>query len=121
VNSTQFGKLLAYPVDGQIYAQPLYMTGLSINGGTHDVVFVETQNNSVYAFDADATSSQTAQTFWKVNLGHFVYKGDLYGVNPNVGILSTPVIDATTNTLYLVVETSNTGPNGTPFFFMPSM
>jgi hypothetical protein len=116
VNSTQFGKLLAYPVDGQIYAQPLYMTGLSINGGTHDVVFVETQNNSVYAFDADATSSQTAQTFWKVNLGHFVYKGDLYGVNPNVGILSTPVIDATTNTLYLVVETSNTGPNGTPFF-----
>jgi hypothetical protein len=116
VNSTQFGKLLSYPVDGQVYAQPLYMSQLSIGGGTYDVVFVETQNNSVYAFDADATSSQTAQTFWHVNLGPSVYKGDIYGVNPNVGILSTPVIDATTNTMYLVVETSNTGPNGTPFF-----
>ncbi|MFZ0421147.1 MAG: hypothetical protein WAM04_23810 [Candidatus Sulfotelmatobacter sp.] len=119
VNSTQFGKLLAYPVDGQIYAQPLYMSELSINGGTYDVVFVETQNNSVYAFDADATSSQTAQTFWHVGpstLGPSVVKDDIYGVNPNVGILSTPVIDATTNTMYLVVETSNTGPNGTPFF-----
>jgi hypothetical protein len=116
VNSTQFGKLLAYPVDGQAYAQPLYVAGLSIAGGTHDVVFVETQNNSVYAFDADSTSSQNAQTFWHVNLGPSVYKGDITGVNPNVGILSTPVIDSTTNTMYLVVETSNTGPNFTPFF-----
>jgi len=116
VNATQFGKLLSYPVDGQVYAQPLYMAGLSIAGGTHDVVFVETQNNSVYAFDADATSSQTAQTFWHQTLGPSVVKNDLYGVNPNVGILSTPVIDTTTNTMYLVVETSNTGPNGTPFF-----
>lgn len=116
VNSTTFGKLLAYPVDGQAYAQPLYMSQVKISGGTHDVVFVETQNNSVYAFDADATSTQNAQTFWHVNLGPSVYKGDLYGVNPDVGILSTPVIDASTNTMYLVVETSNTGPNGTPFF-----
>ncbi|MFZ0318427.1 MAG: Ig-like domain-containing protein [Candidatus Sulfotelmatobacter sp.] len=119
VNSTQFGKLLSYPVDGQVYAQPLYISQLSIAGGTYDVVFVETQNNSVYAFDADATSPQTAQTFWHVGpstLGPSVYKGDLYGVNPNVGILSTPVIDASTNTMYLMVETSNTGPNGTPFF-----
>ncbi len=118
VNSTQFGKLLAYPVDGQIYAQPLYMPNLSIAGGTHDVAFVATQNNSVYAFDADATS-QNAQTFWHVGpqtLGPSVVKNDPYGVNPNVGILSTPVIDATTSTMYLVVETSNTGPNGTPFF-----
>lgn len=119
VNSSQFGKLLSYPVDGQIYAQPLYISQLSIAGGTYDVVFVVTQNNSVYAFNADATSPQTAQTFWHVGpqtLGPSVVKNDLYGVNPNVGILSTPVIDATTNTMYLVVETSNTGPNGTPFF-----
>jgi len=115
VNSNQFGKLLAYPVDGQIYAQPLYLPRLSISNGTHDVVFVETQNNSVYAFDADATS-ETPTTFWHVNLGPNVFKGDITGVNPNVGILSTPVIDSTTNTLYLVVETSQTGPNGTPFF-----
>jgi hypothetical protein len=105
VNSTQFGKLLAYPVDGQVYAQPLYMPGLNIAGGTHDVVFVVTQNNSVYAFDADATSSATAQTFWHAGpLGPNVYKGDEYGVYPSVGILSTPVIDASTNTIYLVAE-----------------
>jgi hypothetical protein len=115
VNSTQFGKLLAYPVDGQIYAQPLYMSGLSIAGGTHDVVFVETQSNSVYAFDADATASSPT-TFWHVNLGPPVTVDDSGGPWPNVGILSTPVIDSTTNTMYLVAETSDTGPNGTPFF-----
>ncbi len=119
VNSAQFGKLYSYPVDGQVYAQPLYLPQLNIAGGTHDVVFVETQNNSVYAFDADATSSQAGQTFWHIGpqtLGPSVVKNDLYGVNPNVGILSTPVIDTTTNTMYMVVETSHTGPNATPFF-----
>jgi hypothetical protein len=115
VNSTQFGKLLAYPVDGQIYAQPLYISALSIAGGMHDVVFVETQSNSVYAFDADATASNP-MTFWHVNLGPPVTVDDSGGPWPNVGILSTPVIDSSTNTMYLVAETSNTGPNGTPFF-----
>lgn len=106
VNSTQFGKLLSYPVDGQIYAQPLYMPQLSINGGAHDVVFVETQNNSVYAFDADATAS-TPTTFWHVNLGPPIAVYDSGGPWPNVGILSTPVIDATTNTMYVVAHVSN--------------
>ncbi len=116
VNSSTFGKLLAYPVDGQVYAQPLYMAGLNIAGGTHDVVFVVTQNNSVYAFSADATSSATAQTFWHAGpLGPSVYKGDITGVNPNVGILSTPVIDASTNTMYLVAEEGGKG-DPTPFF-----
>ncbi len=116
VNSTQFGKLLAYPVDGQVYAQPLYMPGLNIAGGTYDVVFVVTQNNSVYAFNADATSSATAQTFWHAGpLGPSVYKGDITGVNPNVGILSTPVIDASTNTMYLVAEEGGKA-DPTPFF-----
>jgi hypothetical protein len=115
VNSTQFGKLLSYPVDGQIYAQPLYLSALNLAGGTHDVVFVETQSNSVYAFDADATASNPT-TFWKVNLGPPVTVDDSGGPWPNVGILSTPVIDSTTNTIYVVAETSSTGPNGTPFF-----
>ena len=116
VNSATFGKLLAYPVDGQVYAQPLYMAGLNIAGGTHDVVFVVTQNNSVYAFNADATSSATAQTFWHAGpLGPSVYKGDITGVNPNVGILSTPAIDASTNTMYLVAEEGGKG-DPTPFF-----
>ncbi len=110
VNSTQFGKLFSYPVDGQIYAQPLYLPQLSISGGTHDVVYVATQNNSVYAFDA--TGTQTTP-FWQVNLGAPVYKGEQYGVNPYVGILATPVIDPTTNTIYVVAET--TGTSG-PFY-----
>ena len=112
VNSTQFGKLASYPVDGQIYAQPLYVPNVSIPGvGLRNVVFVETQNDSVYAFDADATSPQTMQRFWFQHLGTSVPKGDVSGVNPNVGILSTPVIDATTNTMYLFAEIQ-----GGPFY-----
>jgi hypothetical protein len=113
VNSTQFGKLLAYPVDGQVYAQPLYLSQLSIAGGTHNVVFVATMNNSIYAFDADATSSQTAQTFWHASLGSAISLCDTGGPCPQVGIISTPVIDATTNTMYLVAEQSPNNP--TPF------
>ena len=110
VNSSQFGKLISYPVDGQIYAQPLYVPQVNIAGkGTYDVIYVVTQNNSVYAFDADATSA-TPTTLWKVNLGASVPKYDTEGVSPNVGILSTPVIDASTNTMYLVAEVNNTSP-----------
>jgi hypothetical protein len=114
VNQATFGKLYAYPVDGQIYGQPLYMPQLSIPGnGTHNVVFVTTQNNSVYAFDASATSAQTSQTLWHRNFGTPVNANDSGGPAPNVGILSTPVIDVTTNTIYLVVE--NPGSNGPAF------
>jgi hypothetical protein len=109
VNSNQFGKLLSYPVDGQIYAQPLYVPQMSINGGTHDVVFVETQNNSVYAFDADATSTNPT-TFWHVNLGAPIAVYDSGGPWPNVGILSTPVIDVTTNTMYVVAHVNGANP-----------
>ncbi|HVI07922.1 MAG TPA: hypothetical protein VND65_06470 [Candidatus Binatia bacterium] len=107
VNSTQFGKVAAYPVDGQIYAQPLYMPQLSINSGTHDTVFVATMNDSVYAFDANAASTSLS-TFWHVKLGTAVSVNDPQGPSPIVGILSTPVIDATTNTMYLVTENSGT-------------
>lgn len=106
VNPNQFGKLLSYPVDGQIYAQPLYVPQVNINGATHDIVYVATQNNSVYAFDADATSSNPT-TFWHVNLGPPIPVYDAYGPWPNVGILSTPVIDSTTNTMYVVAHVSN--------------
>src|ERR1700733_12780032 len=53
VNSSQFGKLFLLPVDDQIYAGILYVSALQISGGTHNVIFVATGNNSVYAFDAD--------------------------------------------------------------------
>jgi hypothetical protein len=110
VNSTQFGKIAAYAVDGQIYAQPLYLPAVSIAGSSHAVVYTVTQNNSVYAFDA--TGTQTTP-FWQINLGTPVPKNDVEGVNPYVGILSTPLIDATTNTMYLVSETAGTA---VPFY-----
>jgi hypothetical protein len=116
VNSGQFGKLATYAVDGQVYAQPLYLPSVSIAGGTHNVVYVVTQNNSVYAFDADASSTHQAKVFWQDPLGPSVPKHDVEGVNPNVGILSTPVIDATTNTIYVVAEES--GQNATTPFFL---
>jgi hypothetical protein len=110
VNSTQFGKLFSYAVDGQIYAQPLYLEQINIAGTLQDVVFVVTQNNSVYAFDA--TGKQTTP-LWQINLGPSVTKNDYSGVSPVVGILSTPVIDATTSTMYLVAETAGAS---TPFW-----
>jgi hypothetical protein len=108
VNSTQFGKIISYPVDGQIYGQPLYLPQVNIGGGTYDVVFVATQNNSLYAFDADATTQAT--TFWTKNFGPPLEVNDPGGPWPDVGILSTPVIDVTTNTIYVVAHEANTDP-----------
>lgn len=65
VNSTNFGKLFTDSVDGQVYAQPLFVENLSLSGGTHNVVFVCTESNSVYAFDADTGGT----TYWHVKLG----------------------------------------------------
>jgi outer membrane protein assembly factor BamB len=104
VNSNQFGKLFTYAVDGYVQAQPLYMYGLTVNGDTHNVAFVATENNSVYAIDAD-----TGLLLWTVNLGPAV-PSSVEGCNAvtgfnQVGITGTPVIDATTNTLYVATKT----------------
>ncbi len=55
VNSTTFGKLFSYGADGYVYAQPLYVAGLTIAGGKHNVLFVATQHDSVFAFDAEVS------------------------------------------------------------------
>ncbi len=95
VNSSTFGKLGTWPVDGQVYAQPLFVSGLSIAGGLHNVVFVSTMHNSVYAFDADAVS--LVPVLWQVNLGKSVPAALLFGpygdIQNEVGILGTGVID----------------------------
>src|SRR5258705_3057469 len=57
VNQSKFGKRVTYPVDGQVYAQPLYLPNLTVGGRAHNVVFAATENDTVYAFDADATSA----------------------------------------------------------------
>ena len=64
VNVNQFGKLFAMPVDGQVYAQPLYVPNVSIAGGTHNVVIIATENDSVYAFDADSGGAP----LWKASM-----------------------------------------------------
>ncbi|WP_161557462.1 lectin-like domain-containing protein [Acidisarcina polymorpha] len=102
VNSSQFGKLFTVNVDGEVYAQPLYVSNLPIVGGTHNVVYVATMNNTVYALDAD-----TGARLWTRNLGTPINTGEvevgsvLARISP-IGILSTPVIDPATRIMYLV-------------------
>src|SRR3954469_3477203 len=111
VNSATFGKLFSYTVTGGVSAEPLYVSNLTIAGGTHNVVFVATENNDVYAFDAVNNGAGGGQ-LWHVNLGLAAVTpppntafGSRYGpyadVSPQVGITSTPVIDLASNTMYL--------------------
>jgi hypothetical protein len=108
VNFGGFGKLFSYAVDGYVYAQPLYVFGLSIPGqGTHNVVFAATEHNSVYAFDADSNGGANGGLLWQVNLGPSAPTPDanlnfnFTPIQPEVGITGTPVIDLPSGTLYV--------------------
>jgi len=111
VNSNLFGKLFSYPVDGYVYAQPLYMSNLAIPGqGTRNVVFVATQHDSVYAFDADgnAPGQLWRRSFIDPAGGVTpVPQPDVLNADivPEIGITGTPVIDSTSSTLYVVAKT----------------
>jgi PA14 domain/Concanavalin A-like lectin/glucanases superfamily/Chitobiase/beta-hexosaminidase C-terminal domain/Immunoglobulin I-set domain len=121
VNVSTFGRLITYPVDGYIYTQPLYVAGLVIPGqGTHNAVFVATEHNSVYAFDADNNGGPNGGVLWSTNLGASALSnnhefGDRYNGNnytdivPEVGITGTPVIDPVSGTLYVDVRTRVVG------------
>ena len=113
VNAQQFGKLFAFPVEGEVYGQPLYLPNVTIPGqGIHNVVYVATQHDMVYAFDADGKSTTPLwqRSFINPNAGITpVASNDIADgyedIQPEVGITSTPVIDTSTGTLYVVAKT----------------
>ena len=107
VNQNQFGKRFSYQVDGQIYAQPLYLSNLKIGSSTHNVVFAATENNTVYAFDVDGT--QSSSPIWHVNLGVAPSSPDQEGISPIIGITATPVIDEGTGTIYIANVAEESG------------
>ena len=120
VNATQFGKLFSQTVDAQVYAQPLYLPNITIAGQQHNVVFVATENDTVYAFDADSNGGSNAGPLWQASLltaAHGAASGATpvpaswlsSDITPLVGITGTPVIDPTTNTLYVVSKTLEGG------------
>jgi len=123
VNQNQFRRLFFQPVDGQIYGQPLYMSNVSIPGkGTHNVVFVTTQGDSVYAFDADDNQGANASYLWHADLLRDPAYGAAPGattvpqesqpegiwcsdISPQIGITSTSAIDPDKGVIYLVAKT----------------
>jgi hypothetical protein len=119
VNANNFGKLFSQSVDGFSYSQPLYVSNVNIpNLGTHNVVYVATMNDSVYAFDADTKAGENAQPLWHVNFTNTakgittVPTSALHcpdTITTQVGIMSTPVIDTTSNTLYVLARTLESG------------
>jgi len=104
VATGSFGKIGTLPVDGQVYAQPLYVSGLNLPGqGVQNVLFVFTQHNSVYAYDADRV--QAPVLYWSANLGPSVPTSlfdDYSDIQPEIGILSTGVIDLQRGVLFVV-------------------
>jgi len=108
VNVSQFGRLFSRSLDGYLYAQPLYVPNVTISGsGTHNVVYVATLHNTVAAFDADNPSQATP--FWQMNLGPSWPCCPTGFLSPEMGILSTPVIDPATSTFYVVAATYENG------------
>ena len=111
VNTKQFGMLFKRVVDDQLYSQPLVVSNLKIAGGWHEVVYVTTVNNSVYAFDANDASATAP--LWHVNFGTpaGVHDADFTctDINGNMGIVGTPVINAEKTALYVVALTKAGG------------
>jgi len=126
VNKNTFGRLFTYSLDYQVLAQPLYVPNVQIPGqGTHNVVYVATMADSVYAFDADSQQGGNSAPLWHVNFTdptHFITTANLATATlpcavsetkgpgfTQEGIVSTPVVDLVTGTLYVVAKTLENG------------
>ena len=109
VNVQSFGKLAVFPVQGYVYTQPLYVPGVVIGGTAHNVLYIATEHDQVYAFDVNS-----GQQLWHTSyVGYFSFGSVLPVASfqvqcadlvPEIGITGTPVIDTTTNTMYLVTK-----------------
>ena len=109
VNPTQFGKLFSQQVIGAVYAQPLYVSQLAIpDSGTHNVVFVATAADMVYAFDADTNGGANGTPLWQTSLLTNTTSAGTFQLN--WGVRGTPVIDLSSNTMYLVSSETQTAP-----------
>src|SRR5579859_2487503 len=126
VNATTFGKIFSYAVDGNIYAQPLYVPNVTINGSVHNVIYVVTENDSVYAFDADsATLNPNPLWFTPLTNPPTVIAHPCMDhkaactIYPIVGITGTPAISLATNTMYFVTRTKEivNGNTTNPYYF----
>ncbi len=118
VASSRFQELFSLGVDGYIYAQPLYVEEVAVPGnGIHNVLYVATEHDSVYAWDADSSTGQNSNPLWHIsfiNPSQGITTVSSHDVNcdnlvPEIGITSTPVIDLSNNTLYVVAETKENG------------
>lgn len=122
VNANSFGKLFTLAVDGNLYAQPLYVPGLTMGDGqVHNVVYIATEHDSVYAFDADSNGGSNANPLWQVSLLSTAHgaapgattvswtKTGSEDIQPEIGVTGTPVIDPATNTLFVVAATEENG------------
>jgi Legume lectin domain/Chitobiase/beta-hexosaminidase C-terminal domain len=124
VNTNMFGKLFSHTVEGQVYAQPLYVANLTLpNNTTHNVIFIADEHDSVYAFDADSNGGADSGPLWQASMistAHGAASGatpvptsDIEsktgGVYPEIGITSTPVIDINTGTLFVVAKSKENG------------
>jgi hypothetical protein len=129
VNSSTFGKLFSCPIDGYAYAQPLYLSNFPIAGkGTHNVIIVATENDSVFAFDAD---TKPCNQLWVQN--RLIPAGSQVidtpnqqitsaAIVPHIGITGTPVISMATSAVYLVaaMQTISGPTNSDPNYIPPT-
>jgi Putative Ig domain len=111
VSTATFGRLFTCTIDAAAYAQPLWVANLSISGVKHNVVYVETQHDTVYAFDADASPCVTIKSVSLLGSNEtWLSTSDVNtsDISPSIGIVGTPVIDPSSNTLYLVAKSKST-------------